>query len=85
MIDVKIFSRKGVEKDERAQEIEAAEVARLEKNIKDQARILTEERNKKITDLLVGQKVTASVAEPTPATSCWPRAAQDHRRGCSRR
>jgi DNA-directed RNA polymerase subunit beta len=37
-------------------------VARLEKNIKDQVRILSEERNKKISDLLIGQKVTAGVA-----------------------
>ncbi len=61
VVDVKIFSRKGVEKDERAQQIEADEVARMEKNSRDKVRILTEERNKKITDLLAGQKVTAAV------------------------
>ncbi len=61
VVDVKIFSRKGVEKDERALDIEGQEVARLEKNIKDQVRILNEERNKKITDLLDGQKVSAAV------------------------
>jgi DNA-directed RNA polymerase subunit beta len=61
VVDVKIFSRKGVEKDERAQQIEADEVARMEKNIRDQVRILTEERNKKITDVLAGQKATAAV------------------------
>ena len=61
VVDVKIFSRKGVEKDVRAQEIEDQEVARLEKNIKDEVRILTEERNKKIRDLLIGQTVTAEV------------------------
>ncbi|MGB5295626.1 MAG: DNA-directed RNA polymerase subunit beta, partial [Thermoanaerobaculia bacterium] len=62
VVDVKIFSRKGVEKDIRAQEIEESEIARLEKNIKDQVRIYTEERNKKITDLLVGAQVTAAVS-----------------------
>ena len=62
VVDVKIFSRKGVDKDIRAQEIEESEIARLEKNIKDQVRIYTEERNKKITDLLVGSKVTAAVS-----------------------
>ncbi len=60
-VDVKIFSRKGVEKDERALEIEGHEVARLEKDIKDQVRILSEERNKKINDILEGAKVTAAV------------------------
>jgi DNA-directed RNA polymerase subunit beta len=61
IVDVKIFSRKGVEKDQRAKEIEQEEIARLEKNIKDEVRILTEERNKKVKDLLLGKKVTAVV------------------------
>jgi DNA-directed RNA polymerase subunit beta len=61
VVDVKIFSRKGVEKDIRAKEIEEAEITRLEKNIKDETRILHEERNKKIRDSLLGQKVTAEV------------------------
>jgi DNA-directed RNA polymerase subunit beta len=65
IVDVKIFSRKGVEKDQRAKDIEQEEIARLEKNIKDEIRILTEERNKKVSDLLVGKKVTAVVKART--------------------
>jgi len=65
IVDVKIFSRKGVEKDVRAKEIELSEIARLEKNIKDEVRILTEERNKKVSDLLAGKKVTAAVKSRT--------------------
>jgi DNA-directed RNA polymerase subunit beta len=65
IVDVKIFSRKGVEKDVRAKEIEQSEIARLEKNIKDEVRILTEERNKKVSDLLGGKKVTAAVKSRT--------------------
>src|SRR5204862_7925681 len=61
VVDVKIFSRKGVEKDMRAKELEGQEIARLEKNTKDEVRILTEERNKKIADLLTGEKVGAAV------------------------
>ncbi|MEM9597220.1 MAG: DNA-directed RNA polymerase subunit beta [Acidobacteriota bacterium] len=61
VVDVKIFSRKGVDKDQRALEIEDAEIARLKKNIKDEVRIMTEERNKKIRDLLSGHKVMADV------------------------
>ncbi len=61
VVDVKIFSRKGVEKDLRAAEIEQDEIDRLQKNIKDEVRILTEERNKKIRDLLAEQKVAKSV------------------------
>jgi DNA-directed RNA polymerase subunit beta len=65
IVDVKIFSRKGVEKDVRAKEIEEYEIGRLEKNIKDEVRILTEERNKKVRDHLVGKKVTAVVKSRT--------------------
>jgi len=61
VVDVQIFSRKGVEKDERALEIEMHEVHRLEKNIKDQVRIYNEERNKKITDILDGEAVAKPV------------------------
>jgi DNA-directed RNA polymerase subunit beta len=64
-LDVKIFSRKGGEKDARAQEIEDEEVARLEKNAKDEIRILTEERNKKIRDSLAGLSATAAVKSGT--------------------
>jgi len=62
VVDVKIFSRKGVEKDMRAQEIENEEIARLQKNVKDEVRILTEERNKKIRDLLSQHSVLSEVS-----------------------
>ena len=61
VVDVKIFSRKGVEKDSRALEIEQGEIDRLEKNIRDQTRIMTEERNKKISELLSGQTATGAI------------------------
>ena len=54
IVDVKIFTRKGVEKDPRTKAIEEAYVARMEKNLRDQMRILREENRKKITDLLDG-------------------------------
>ena len=44
IVDVKIFSRKGQEKDERAKAIEASQIERLEKNLADEIRILTDER-----------------------------------------
>jgi len=65
IVDVKIFSRKGVEKDQRAKDIEQEEIGRLEKNIKDEVRILTEERNKKVKDILLGKKVTSAVKTRT--------------------
>ncbi len=48
VVDVKIFSRKGAEKDERAKLIEGMEISRLEANLRDEIRILTDERNKRL-------------------------------------
>ena len=48
VVDVRIFSRKGQEKDERAKLIEAEYVAKLEKNLGDEIRILTDERLKRL-------------------------------------
>jgi len=59
VVDVKIFSRKGAEKDERAMLIEGMEISRLEANLRDEIRILTDERNKRLNSLLNG-KVTAN-------------------------
>jgi DNA-directed RNA polymerase subunit beta len=57
VVDVKIFSRKGAEKDERAKMIENMEISRLEKNLRDEIRILTDERNKRLLSLLEGKSV----------------------------
>jgi DNA-directed RNA polymerase subunit beta len=61
VVDVKIFSRKGVEKDERARQIEDAELFMMEKNLKDEIRILQDERDKRIEDLLDGKQLTADL------------------------
>jgi DNA-directed RNA polymerase subunit beta len=55
IVDVRIFSRKGQEKDERAKLIEADQVAKLEKNLEDEIRILTDERLKRL-DMILGTK-----------------------------
>jgi DNA-directed RNA polymerase subunit beta len=61
VVDVKIFSRKGQEKDERAKQIEAEQVGRLEKNLADEIRILTDERLKRLENLLGGKEVQADL------------------------
>ena len=61
VVDVKIFSRKGQEKDERARSIEAGEVALLERNLSDQIKILTDERRKRLTALLGGKTLLADL------------------------
>jgi DNA-directed RNA polymerase subunit beta len=61
VVDVKIFSRKGVEKDDRAKQIEDAELFMMEKNLKDEIRILQDERDKRIEDLLDETTATADL------------------------
>ena len=61
VVDVKIFSRKGVEKDDRARQIEEAELFMMEKNLKDEIRILQDERDKRIENLLDGQTAAADL------------------------
>ncbi|MBP1619525.1 MAG: DNA-directed polymerase subunit beta [Acidobacteria bacterium] len=62
IVDVKIFARRGADKDSRAEAIEREEIARIEKNSDDERRIILEERDKKISALLTGAKVTANVS-----------------------
>src|SRR5207237_10202964 len=60
-VDVKIFSRKGQEKDERAKAIEGRQVAKVEKNLSDEIRILTDERLKRLENILGGKEVQADL------------------------
>src|SRR3984885_3382104 len=61
IVDVKIFSRKGQEKDERAKSIEAAQIGKLERNLSDEIRILTDERLKRLDNILGGKVVQADL------------------------
>jgi DNA-directed RNA polymerase subunit beta len=61
IVDVKIFTRKGGEKDERHKAIEASQVFKLEKNLADEIRILTDERLKRLNDLLGGKVLQADL------------------------
>ncbi len=57
VVDVKVFTRKGAEKDERSMAIERGEEEKLLKNLSDEIRILEDERNKRIYELLEGHKL----------------------------
>jgi len=63
IVDVKIFSRKGIDKDLRALAIEQDQIAKIEKNSKDEIRIIREEANKKIRDLLNGRVAAEEVSD----------------------
>jgi DNA-directed RNA polymerase subunit beta len=61
VVDVKIFCRKGVEKDSRALEIEQADIDRMNKDLEDQIRILREEDRKRLIELLEGESLASSL------------------------
>ncbi|HWN97996.1 MAG TPA: DNA-directed RNA polymerase subunit beta [Blastocatellia bacterium] len=62
VVDVKVFTRKGAEKDERSLAIERAEEEKLLKNLNDERRILEDERNKRIYELLEGHKLAEDLS-----------------------
>ena len=57
VIDVRVFTRRGIEKDERAQAIEQAEISRLAKDRDDEKAILQNSFYERIRALMVGQEV----------------------------
>ncbi len=61
VVDCKIFSRKGQEKDERSRVIEESQIARLQRNLQDEIRILTDERAKRLGNLLEGKHLLADL------------------------
>jgi DNA-directed RNA polymerase subunit beta len=61
IVDCKIFSRKGQEKDERSKSIEETQIQRLQRNLTDEIRILTDERAKRLSGLLEGKKLVADL------------------------
>jgi DNA-directed RNA polymerase subunit beta len=61
VVDVRIFSRKGQEKDERAKQIEGEYISKLEKNLGDEIRILTDERLKRLEGILGQKEVLADL------------------------
>ena len=61
VVDCKIFSRKGQEKDERSRAIEESQIARLQRNLQDEIRILTDERAKRLGNLLEGKHLLADL------------------------
>ncbi len=59
VIDAKVFSRRGIEKDDRTRLIEDEEIAALEKDRDDELNVIDEVVHSQIADLLVGKKIYA--------------------------
>mgnify|MGYP002829155114 CR=1 FL=1 len=60
IVDVRVFSRRGIEKDERARAIERAEIDRFAKDRDDEKLILEKGYYGRLAEFLVGQKVDNS-------------------------
>jgi DNA-directed RNA polymerase subunit beta len=63
VIDAKVFSRKGVEKDERAQQIEDEEIRRIKKDQADELDIIRKSAVKRLTHLLEGNPSQSTVKD----------------------
>ncbi len=61
VIDAKVFSRRGVEKDDRTRLIEDEEIAGLEEDRDDELAVIEDVMRAQITALLLGQKVFAPI------------------------
>ncbi len=68
VVEVRVFNRHGVEKDERALSIERQEIARLKKDRDDELDILERNTYARLKDLLVGRTVTAGTREMKKGT-----------------
>jgi DNA-directed RNA polymerase subunit beta len=64
VVGVRVFSRKGLDKDLRARAIEDDEVRYIEKDFAEERQILESERDQRIRELLVGQRVSQEVRDP---------------------
>ena len=63
VIDAKIFTRKGVEKDHRSQEIEEEALASIEKDRTDEIRIILDSVRLRISEMLTGKTTAAKLAD----------------------
>ena len=70
IVGVKIFSRKGIEKDDRAKAIEQEELDMMEKNLQDEIRILHDEVKKRVIGMLQGQESRADLYDEHGRERC---------------
>lgn len=63
VIDAKVFSRRGVEKDYRSQSIEEKEIERLEKDRTDEIEIVSKSIRRRLKDILVGKSVKTTLRD----------------------
>ncbi len=64
VVDVKILSRKGIEKDERTKQIEADAIKKLQRDLEEEIRLLKLEKELKIKELLKGRRLLEEIRDP---------------------
>ena len=65
VVDVQVFTRKGQDKDERSLDIEGMEEDDLRRDLEDEIRILTEQRDQRIYELFEGRKLLKDLSDGT--------------------
>lgn len=63
VVDVRIFSRKGTKKDERAKRIEEEDIQRLQRDLEEEVRIIKEEKYRKLRGLFAGQTLSEDLKD----------------------
>ena len=63
VVDCKVFSRKGVEKDSRALSIEQEEIERMRRDLADQVRIMREEDRNRLVQLMEGEALVEPLTD----------------------
>ncbi|NTV75847.1 MAG: DNA-directed RNA polymerase subunit beta, partial [Holophaga sp.] len=63
VVDVKVFTRKGQEKDLRTQQIEREQISKWEKDLEDEERIIRAEAKKRIVALLKNKELAEALAD----------------------
>jgi DNA-directed RNA polymerase subunit beta len=66
VIDVRVFTRDGVEKDSRALSIEKSEIEKVRKDLADQQRILEEDLFSRVQSMLIGKVATGGPRKLKP-------------------
>jgi len=64
VVDVKIFARKGVEKDARALQIEAEQKEKMERTLNDELMIVESERIRRLIELFSGKTLASDLTDP---------------------
>ncbi|NOY84496.1 MAG: DNA-directed RNA polymerase subunit beta [Nitrospirae bacterium] len=64
VVDVKIFSRRSVEKDERSKTIERQDLGRIHRDHKDELGIIEQEKLKKLRSLMIDMLVGVDIVDP---------------------